>query len=181
VAAVAVFASLAGSVEAQTLAEASALARKGVPVDPALRVDIERLMQLTGASANAAQMASAMMDAILNGFKQTQQSVPPRVIDVVREVLTREFEQAFNGPEMKDKQIALYAKYYTHEDVKGMIAFYQTELGKKTIVVMPNIAREGMAIGQQWAQANMPRVLEGLAARLKSEGLLPANSASLSR
>jgi hypothetical protein len=173
---VVVFVSIGGPAAAQTPAQAAAAAHKGLPVDPALRADIERLMDMTGASARGAQLASAISDAFLNGLRQTQQSVPPRVIEVVRNVLNSELELAFNGPEIKDKQIALYAKYFTHEDVKGMLAFYQTDLGKKTIAATPSITREGAEIGQQWAEANMPRVLEVLETRLKSEDLLPATA-----
>jgi hypothetical protein len=167
--------SMGGPAAAQTqsLAQASAQSRKGPAVDPALRADIERLMEMSGAATTGSQMASAVSDAFLNGLKQTQQSVPPRVIEVVREVLNTEFEQAFNSGEIKDRQIALYAKYFTHDDVKGMLAFYQTDLGKKAIAAMPSLTREGAVIGDQWARANMPRVLEVLETRLKSEGLLP--------
>lgn len=176
--AVVAFASMGGSAAAQTqsLAQASAQARKGPAVDPALRADIERLMDMTGVSATGAQMASAVSDAFLNGLRQTQQSVPPRVIEVVREVLNTEFEQAFNGPEIRERQIALYAKYFTPDDVKGMLAFYQTDLGKKAIAAMPSLTREGSAIGEQWARSNMPRVLQVLEQRLKSEGLMPTTA-----
>ena len=163
------------SAQTQSLAQASAQARKGPAVDPALRTDIERLMDTTGVSATGTQMASAVSDAFLNGLRQTQQSVPPRVIEIVREILNTEFEQAFNTGEIKDRQIALYAKYFTHDDVKGMLAFYQTDLGKKAIAAMPGLTREGAAIGEQWARANMPRVLGVLEERLKSEGLMPAS------
>jgi len=27
--------------------------------------------------------------------------------------------------------VAIYAKYYTYEDVRGLLAFYSTDLGKK--------------------------------------------------
>jgi hypothetical protein len=93
----------------------------------------------------------------------------------VQEVLKSEFELAFNGSDMKDKEIALYAKYFTHEDVKGMLTFYESDLGKKTIAVMPSLTREAALIGQQWGEANMLRVLDVLRARLKAEGLLPAS------
>jgi len=181
VVAVAAFVLLGASVEAQTLPQAASTAHQAPSIDPAFRADIERLIEMTGASARGTQMASAFVDAFVNGLKQTQQSMSPRVIDIIGEVMTSEFQQAFNGPEIYNRMIALYAKYFTQEDVKGMIAFYQSELGKKTIAVMPSITREGMAIGEQWAQANMPRILERLAARLKSEGLLPADSPLSSR
>ena len=71
--------------------------------------------------------------------------------------MTTEFAQAFNGSEIRGQQIALYAKDFTQEDVKGLLAFYETDLGKKTIAAMPSLTREGAAMGEQWAKANMPR------------------------
>jgi hypothetical protein len=133
-------------------------------------------MDMTGVSATGVQMASTVSDALLNNLKATQPAVPARVIEVVREVLNSEFEQAFNGPEIKDRQIALYAKYFTHADVKAMLAFYQSDLGKKVIENMPSLTREGAGIGEQWARTNMPRVMQVLETRLKAEGLMPATA-----
>lgn len=158
---------------AQTLGQAAAAARKVPAVDAAHRADIERLMTITGQADLGVQMASTISDAFLNGFKQTKNVVPPRVIEIVREVVNAEFTKAFSGSEIKDKQIALYAKYFTHADVKGLIAFYETDLGKKTIANMPNLMREGGAIGQEWAEGAMPGVIQKLETRLKSEGLIP--------
>src|SRR5262245_35514376 len=88
-----VFVLTGGSAAAQTLGQAAAAARQTSGADPALRADIERLMDITGSSARAAQMAGLISDALLNGLKQqTQNAVPPRVIEVVREVLNTEFE-----------------------------------------------------------------------------------------
>lgn len=158
---------------AQTLGQAAAAARKAPAVDPALRADIEKLMAITGSTDLGRQMASQVTDAFLNGFKQNQDVVPPRVIEIVREVVNAEFSQFFAGAELKDKQIALYAKYFTHADVKGLIAFYETDLGRKAVANMPSLMREGGEIGQQWAQGAMPKMLQTLEARLKAEGLLP--------
>jgi len=158
---------------AQTLGQAAAAARKAAPVEPALRADIERLMDITGQAAMGTQLATTFTDAFLNGLQQTQKNVPPRVIEVVKEVIGAEFSQAFDASEVKDKQIALYAKYYTHADVKGLIAFYETDLGRKAIANAPSLMREGAAIGQEWAKGAMPAMLEKLKARLKSEGLIP--------
>lgn len=159
---------------AQTLGEAAAAARKAPPVDAAVRADIEKLMAITGSANLAAQMASQVSDAFLESFRQsTQNVVPPRVIEIVRDVLTTDFARAFNGPEIKDQQIALYAKYFTHADIKGLIAFYETDLGRKSVANMPSLMREGGEIGQRWAQGALPAMLKTLEARLKAEGFLP--------
>jgi uncharacterized protein len=158
---------------AQTLGQAAALARKAPAVDSAIRADIEKLMTITGQAQTGAQMATMFSNAFLNGFKQSQQVVPPRVIEIVREVVNAELVKAVNESDMKDKQIALYAKYFTHADVKGLIAFYETDLGRKTIANMPDLLREGGAIGEEWAKTAMPGVMKVLEARLKAEGFAP--------
>ena len=160
---------------AQTLGEAAAAARKAPSLDPALRADIEKLMVITGAADLGTQMASQISDAFLNGFKQNQKVVPPRAIEIVREVIIAEFSQAFSGGEIRDKQIALYAKYFTQADVKGLISFYESDLGRKTVANMPSLLREGGEIGQQWAQGAMPRIVQTIESRLRAEGLIPAN------
>jgi hypothetical protein len=158
---------------AQSLGQAAAAARKTMAVEPALRGDIEKLMVLTGQAELGVQLASQISDAFLNGFKQTQNVVPPRAIEIVRDVINAEFVRAFAGPEIKDKQIALYAKYFTHDEVKGLIAFYESDLGRKTVMNMPSLMREGGEIGQQWAKGAMPKMIQTLEGRLKAEGLIP--------
>jgi hypothetical protein len=168
--------SMAVPAAGQSLAQAAALARKGPAIAPEFRADIERLMELTGVSRMATQMATTVADAFLKSLQESNPSVPPRVIEVVRDVLATEFSTAFNGPDIKNQQVGLYAKYFTHEEVKGLIAFNQSDLGKKAISVMPSLTGEGAAIGERWGQQNMPRVLQVMEKRLKAEGLMPANA-----
>ena len=67
----------------------------------------------------------------------------------------------------------MYAKYFTHADIKGLIAFYESDLGRKAIGNMPDLVREGGEIGQRWARDAMPKIMQTLQARLKAEGLIP--------
>ena len=79
---------------AQTLGQAAAAARKVPAVDPALRADIERLMVMTGSADLATQMATQITDAFLNSFKEsTQNVVPPRAIEIIRELFSPRFRQ----------------------------------------------------------------------------------------
>ena len=158
---------------AQTLGQAAAAARKAPPVDPAVRADIARLMDITGQSALGVQIATTVADAILNGMRQSQKDIPPRVIEIVREVFNTEFTKGLTSPEVIDKQVAIYAKYYTHADIKGLIAFYESDLGRKAIANTPHLIREGAAIGEEWAKASMPGMLKVLESRLRAEGLIP--------
>ena len=44
----------------------------------------------------------------------------------------------------------VYDKYYTNEDLEGLIAFYGTPLGQKMLKNSPDVMRESQSIGFQW-------------------------------
>lgn len=46
--------------------------------------------------------------------------------------------------------VPVYQKHMTIEDLRGMIEFYQTPLGKKFITSTPAIMEESMQVGQAW-------------------------------
>ena len=61
-------------------------------------------------------------------------------------------EDVFDAEIQKlEKQlIPVYKKNFTHEDVKAIIAFYESEAGKNLAAKTPAITQESMIIGQQW-------------------------------
>src|SRR5262252_1349108 len=89
------FVSIGVPAAAQTPTPAATV-QTGHAIDPEFRADIERLFEMTGGFARGAQLASLASDAFLNGLRQTMPSIPPRLIEIVREVLNSEFDRAFN-------------------------------------------------------------------------------------
>lgn len=64
--------------------------------------------------------------------------------------------------------IAIYSKHYTNEDIKGMIAFYQTPLGKKLISILPKITQESIEVSQQYGIKAARRAIQ----KLEAEGYI---------
>lgn len=62
--------------------------------------------------------------------------------------------------------IPIYKKYYTQEDLKAIIAFYETPVGKKSINVLPNITKDSMTAGQAWGLEIGTKVVN----KLKEQG-----------
>ena len=67
--------------------------------------------------------------------------------------------------------IKIYSKYYTHQDIKDLLKFYQSDLGKKLISTTPSIVQESMAAGQNWGQNIVPIIQERVGKRLEEEGI----------
>ncbi len=136
----------AGSATAQTTPAEDAAAK---------RQDIQKLLETTGAAKLGVQMVTQMLDI----FKQQHPDVPGTVWD--------EFTNEFNAGSLMDLVIPIYDKHLTHEDVKGLIAFNESPLGRKVNSVMPTVLQESMAAGQQWGMEVAKRVQQKLEARQK--------------
>ena len=142
---------------------------------PPLRTigDIERLLEVTGSAKSGALMSNLVAGQMLDSLRKSRPDISEKAIAVTKEVLEAEFMKAFEGPGgMMSRLVAIYARHFTHEDVIGLLGFYESDLGKKMIDVMPLLIQESMAAGQEWAMENMPRIRATLELRLNAEGLV---------
>ena len=142
-------------------------------IDPALRADVEKLLEVTGALTMGQKLASLMSKQTIDMMQAQQQLVPDHVADVIKDVLDKEFTGAFDGPNgLRSEIIRIYASHFTRAEIAALLDFYATDIGKKTITVMPQLAEEGAMAGQKWAITNMPHVMDVLQQRLRAEGFV---------
>jgi hypothetical protein len=73
-------------------------------------------------------------------------------------------------PAFREQLIAIYSQHFTLAEVNALIGFYGSEIGKKTIQVMPMLMRDGQIAGQKWGQSLEPALKERLSRRFKKEG-----------
>lgn len=106
--------------------------------DKAKAADIKKLMTLTGAGNLGIQAMGQMLQVL----KQATPKVP--------EAFWAEFQKEVNPDELVDRVVPIYAKHLSHGEIKELIKFYETPLGKKLIATLPAITQESMVVGQQW-------------------------------
>ena len=141
--------------------------------DAAFRADVEKLLEVTGAAAMGTQMATLVSNQVINGFRRQQPSVPDRAVEIIKEELNAEFAKMFEpASTFRQTLITIHMKHFTHDEVKTLLEFYNTPVGRKAIAVMPLAAQEGAAAGQEWAGQNMPRITATLQERLRAEGFI---------
>ena len=142
-------------------------------VDESFRADIENLLEVTVSKQLGVQMASLVSRQVIDGLRKSRPDIPSRAIEIVQRVLDEEFAKAFTGPDsMISGLVPVYAKQFTQAEVRGLLAFYKTELGQKVLTTMPIIVQESAAIGQAWSAQHMPAILSNLERRMRAEGLL---------
>jgi uncharacterized protein len=119
-------------------------------IDPAKEADIRKLLEVTGAKALALETMTAMSKSIKPALTN---SLPP---GAYREKLVDLFFQKFlakaDSQTFLDLAIPSYDKNFTHEEIRGLIQFYQTPLGKKSTSVLPQLTAELQEQGRKWGE-----------------------------
>jgi hypothetical protein len=123
--------------------------------DPAKQADILKLMKLTGAG----NLGLQAMDQMINSMKGAMANVP--------EKFWTEFRKEVSADELVNLIIPVYDKHLSHAEIKELIRFYETPVGKKMIAVMPAITQESMQVGQQWGMGIALRAKQKLESQNK--------------
>jgi hypothetical protein len=64
----------------------------------------------------------------------------------------------------------IYARNFTAEEMRGMMAFYRTSLGQKLLQKMPAIAQESLTAGQAWGRQVGAEVQSRMIEELRKKG-----------
>lgn len=107
-------------------------------IDPQKRADLLRLMQVTGAT----RMGMQLFDQVLASFKN--------VVPGAKESFWTEFRKEVNVDELTERLLPIYDRHLSPSEVKELIRFYESPLGKKVLASMPAITAESMQAGQAW-------------------------------
>jgi hypothetical protein len=114
--------------------------------------------------------AEDMMAQTLSAMKSSVPGVP--------DSFWADFQKKLSAKDLQERLISIYDRYFTKDDLKAALAFYQTPSGQKMLSEMPALVRDSMAAGQEWGR----KTGEEAARELDQRGLLrkpsPAASAS---
>lgn len=136
------------------------------------REDIRQLMVSTGGSKIAMQFAASVTQNLSKALKAARPDVPERVFSIVNSELIALFEERLAAPGgMIERVIPIYDKYFTHAEVRELLAFYRTPIGRRAIEVLPKVVGESMAAGQAWGKSLEPEINRRIEAALKQEGI----------
>jgi len=103
-------------------------------VDPALAADIRRLMDDAGVSQLLKQQVDLMAQPLAELMKQNPNLSPDYV-----DALTRRLREKLTGPNIAEMAIQSYAKYFTRDDIRQMIAYQESPVGRKARQATPQI------------------------------------------
>lgn len=111
------------------------LAQVGFSQDEAFKKDVLKVIEMSGA---ANQMKSAKTQILQMVPKEKQAAF---ILD---------FDATM--PALYDKIASIYMETYTKEDIKAMMAFYDSPVGRKINEKAGNILEKTQAAGKEWSE-----------------------------
>jgi TonB family protein len=119
--------------------------------------DIRRFLELSGAIATLATAREMMVD---NLRALARPETPSEVWEELRALIEAEH--------LEDDSLPLYDKYFTHDEIREYIRFYETPSGRKLAATLPVLVQEQV----KPATSRATQLLKKLLDRLRSGGYL---------
>ncbi len=139
---------------------------------PEKREDILLLLRQSGAESTGMILGVTMARQVVASVKTARPDVPPRVLAVLERELVRMLAEKMGGANgMVARMVPVYAELYTHEEIRQLLAFYQSPVGRKTVGLLPRLMARSQRIGQDMAKELQPELRERLTAALRREGI----------
>lgn len=110
------------------------VAQIGLAQDEAFKKDVMKLVESAGSTSSM----KVAKDQILKMIPADKQAAFQKDFDAMM-------------PGLYDKIAKIYMETYTKEDVKAMLAFYATPVGKKMSEKAGEITQKTMVVAQEWA------------------------------
>ncbi|MGG6463579.1 DUF2059 domain-containing protein [Solilutibacter silvestris] len=126
-------------------------------IDPEKRQLINRLFVVMGIKDNAEAMKGKIFALMSSSKSQEQKEVIDRV------------SKKFDSQKIVDAYIPIYDRHYSKDDLKGLISYYESPLGRKVVKESPAIAQEGLMAGAEMGREVGKEVEAELAAEKSAQ------------
>ncbi len=103
--------------------------------------DIETFLSINGSSATY----DLAFEQMVSQFKMIRTDAPE---ELWKEVRTQIFDKEV--PVLNKMLIPIYMKHFTHSEIKALIEFYQSPIGKKVTGTITPITIESIQFSQKW-------------------------------
>jgi hypothetical protein len=141
-------------------------------ISPKYRAAVKSFLEIANSTAIGEQIAYMMADQTLAAIATTGAPITDPLREIVLEESLKEFEPVFGDIEyLTDLHAPLYKQHFSEQELRDLVAFYETPLGKKMTEALPQISQaSGMAL-QEASFAMVPAFQAKLDARFQEAGI----------
>jgi len=140
-------------------------------IDPAKSAAIRELLEITGAQANRAELTRTFTQQLVSVLQANKTQLSNDAIAIIQEEVDQVVGEQLRTGELQRKMYRIYARYFSLEEIEGLIEFNRSDIGRKANRVMPILMRESMAAAQEWSKEIGPDLSRRVSRRLNEEGI----------
>jgi hypothetical protein len=138
---------------------------------PAKIEAIQKLMEVTGAVHFGSTMSESFATQMISSLKSKYPNSTEQSFDIIRNEVKSVITEELSKGKLEKLIYPIYDKYFTEEEIQGLIEFNKSALGRKANKVMPQLLQESMQAGQSWNQELSAILIKRVTAKLKQEGI----------
>lgn len=152
---------------------ATVLTLSSVPVahaqkqSPAALQAAQEIVAATGATALFNPLIAGVIEQAKVLFLQQDPSLSRDANEIAAKMRA---DLAPRLSELNDAVAKMYATHFTEQELKDLLAFYKSPVGKKLVVQQPEIADGSLKFAQDWANKLSDEVVEKMRLELKKKG-----------
>lgn len=133
---------------------------------------IKELMEISGVAKIGEMFSKAFVQQMTAVLQKTNPNITPKAFTILEEEVNAVMrEEMIEKDTFYELIYPIYHKYLTLADIRKLIAFYKTPVGKKVVTVMPQLTQESMLAGQSWGQSLGPVIQQRIKERFEKEGI----------
>ncbi len=136
-----------------------AAAQDTVSVTPSHQAAGERLLRAMHTEEMLARTMELMFSSMLE-----QDPEMAEMEDILREFVAEAVDWETMGPLM----LQVYVETYTEEELNAMAAFYETPMGQRIVLKMPELTARTSLLSQQQMQERMPELIGRMMERIEA-------------
>jgi hypothetical protein len=120
--------------------------------------EINKLLNMMGLDFNA--IASQMLEVVIENIKEKNPNISASDIVSFQNMAYKNMDIE----SLRNQYVIIYNNHYSREEIAGLIAFYESSLGRKSPLVNSQISQESDAVYQAYFESLSKEVIEELAA-----------------
>jgi uncharacterized protein len=140
---------------------------QGAKPSAAAMATAKQLVTVTGATALFSPLIAGVVEQAKLLYLQQNPMLQKDLNDIAAKMRT---DLAPRFAQVTDEVAREYATHFTEQELKDILAFYQTPAGKKLLENQPQVVNESMKFAQDWANKLSTEVTAQMREELKKRG-----------
>jgi hypothetical protein len=140
---------------------------------PAKKADILKLLSLNGTEHIVDPLSMLVTQSFMQSLRNCT-TCSPKIPDVVHAETLAVLRSHVSGEDgLIARQVPIFDKHFTHAEIKQLLAFYGSPIGKKLVGETNPLTTETIQTSQQWLTEVAPEIKQHIDVALTKAGIKP--------